>query len=71
MDKTYRQWITAHQDRVWSLALYLLRDRAEAQDIAQDWSAGCIEFRRWTQAEHDFREIPIATRLEQLSHLHD
>ncbi|MEH6587023.1 MAG: RNA polymerase sigma factor [Halioglobus sp.] len=36
MDKTYRQWITAHQDRVWSLALYLLRDRMEAQDIAQE-----------------------------------
>lgn len=36
MDTTYRQWITAHQDRVWSLALYLLRDRAEAEDIAQE-----------------------------------
>ncbi|MEH6580798.1 MAG: RNA polymerase sigma factor [Halioglobus sp.] len=36
MDKTYRQWIAAHQDRVWSLALYLLRDRAEAEDISQE-----------------------------------
>ncbi|MEP4145975.1 MAG: sigma-70 family RNA polymerase sigma factor [Halioglobus sp.] len=36
MDKTYRQWISAHQDRVWSLALYLLQDRAEAEDISQE-----------------------------------
>ncbi|MEP5569399.1 MAG: sigma-70 family RNA polymerase sigma factor [Halioglobus sp.] len=36
MDKMYRQWISAHQDRVWSLALYLLQDRALAEDISQE-----------------------------------
>ena len=36
MDKTYRQWISANQDRVWSLALYLLQDRAHAEDISQE-----------------------------------
>ena len=36
MEKTYRQWIEAHQDQVWSLALYLLRNRADAEDVIQE-----------------------------------
>ncbi|TDG15939.1 RNA polymerase sigma factor [Seongchinamella unica] len=36
MEKLYRQWIDKHQDQVWSLALYLMRDRAEAEDICQE-----------------------------------
>ncbi len=36
MEKTYRQWIDAHQDQVWSLALYLLRNRADAEDVVQE-----------------------------------
>lgn len=36
MDKIFRQWTDDYQDQVWSLALYLLRDRAEAEDVAQE-----------------------------------
>ena len=36
MDKRYRQWTDANQDRVWSLALHLLGDRGEAEDVAQE-----------------------------------
>lgn len=36
MDAIFRQWTDAYQDQVWSLALYLLRDRAEAEDVAQE-----------------------------------
>lgn len=36
MDKIFRQWTDDYQDQVWSLGLYLLRDRAEAEDVAQE-----------------------------------
>ena len=36
MEKSYRQWIDAHRDQIWSLALYILRDRAEAEDVCQE-----------------------------------
>lgn len=36
MDKQYRQWLQEHQDHVWSLARYLLRDRGEAEDVTQE-----------------------------------
>ena len=36
MEKNYGQWIEKHRDSVWSLALYLLRDRAEAEDVCQE-----------------------------------
>ena len=36
MDKIFRQWTDEYQDPVWSLALYLLRDRAEAEDVVQE-----------------------------------
>ena len=36
MEKSYRQWTDAYRDQIWSLALYLLRDRAEAEDICQE-----------------------------------
>ena len=36
MEKSYRQWIDAHSDQIWSLALYLLRNRTEAEDICQE-----------------------------------
>lgn len=32
----FRQWTADNQDQVWSLALYLLRDRFEAEDVAQE-----------------------------------
>lgn len=36
MERTYRQWTDEHQDRVWSLALYVLGERAEAEDVVQE-----------------------------------
>jgi RNA polymerase sigma-70 factor (ECF subfamily) len=36
MDKLFRQWTRDHQDQAWSLACYLLRDRAEAEDAVQE-----------------------------------
>lgn len=32
----FRNLVNQHQDRVFSLALYLLRDRAEAEDVCQE-----------------------------------
>jgi RNA polymerase sigma-70 factor (ECF subfamily) len=36
MERSYRQWTDEHQDRVWSLALYVLGERAEAEDVVQE-----------------------------------
>lgn len=36
MDKLFRQWTRDHQDQAWSLARYLLGDRAEAEDVVQE-----------------------------------
>jgi RNA polymerase sigma-70 factor (ECF subfamily) len=36
MERAYRQWTDEHQDRVWSLSLYLLGERAEAEDVTQE-----------------------------------
>ncbi|MEJ2534045.1 MAG: RNA polymerase sigma factor [Gammaproteobacteria bacterium] len=36
MSRTYRQWVKEHQDQAWSLARYLLKDPAEAEDAVQD-----------------------------------
>ncbi len=36
MDKFFRQWTRDHQDQAWSLARYLLRDNAEAEDVVQE-----------------------------------
>jgi len=60
MDKTYRQWIAAHQDRVWSLALYLLRDHAAAEDISQE-----AYIRLWQHREemHEARVGPWLLRV--------
>ncbi|NRB70430.1 MAG: sigma-70 family RNA polymerase sigma factor [Xanthomonadales bacterium] len=34
--RIFHQWVQAHQDRVWSLARYLLKDASEAEDAAQE-----------------------------------
>ena len=36
MDTIFRQWTRDHQDQTWSLARYLLRDNAEAEDVVQE-----------------------------------
>lgn len=36
MDRLFRQWTREHQDQAWSLARYLLTDRAEAEDVVQE-----------------------------------
>jgi RNA polymerase sigma-70 factor, ECF subfamily len=36
MDRLFRQWTDAYQNQAWSLARYLLRDRAEAEDVVQE-----------------------------------
>ena len=36
MDTLFRQWTRDHQDQAWSLARYLLRDNAEAEDVVQE-----------------------------------
>jgi RNA polymerase sigma-70 factor (ECF subfamily) len=36
MNETYRQWVTDHQQPVWSLARHLLVDSAEAEDVSQE-----------------------------------
>lgn len=34
--REYQKWVREHQDRAWSLARYLLKDAAEAEDAVQD-----------------------------------
>ena len=36
MSREYRRWVQAYQDQAWSLARYLLKDPAEAEDAAQE-----------------------------------
>ncbi len=36
MSKQYRQWVKDYQNQVWTLARYLLKDAAEAEDVAQE-----------------------------------
>ena len=36
MSARFRQLVDLHQDQVWTLARYLLKDAAEAEDVAQE-----------------------------------
>lgn len=36
MDKQFHRWTTAYQEQTWSLARFLLRDGAEAEDVVQE-----------------------------------
>ena len=36
MSARFRNWVDQHQDQVWTLARYLLKDPAEAEDVAQE-----------------------------------
>jgi RNA polymerase sigma-70 factor (ECF subfamily) len=36
MSKRFQHWLTEYQDQAWSLARYLLKDAAEAEDVCQE-----------------------------------
>ncbi len=36
MSRIFRQWVADYQDQAWSLARYLLKDAAEAEDVCQE-----------------------------------
>jgi RNA polymerase sigma-70 factor (ECF subfamily) len=36
MSKRFRQWVEEYQDQAWTLARYMLRDAAEAEDVCQE-----------------------------------
>ena len=36
MSKRFRQWVDQYQDQAWTLARYLLKDGAEAEDVCQE-----------------------------------
>ncbi|WP_082850185.1 RNA polymerase sigma factor [Halioglobus sp. HI00S01] len=36
MDKQFQQWTIAYQEQNWSMARFLLKDEAEAEDVVQD-----------------------------------
>jgi RNA polymerase sigma-70 factor (ECF subfamily) len=36
MSRIFRQWVDDYQDQAWSLARYLLKDGAEAEDVCQE-----------------------------------
>ena len=36
MSRKFRTLVSRHEDQVYTLALYLLRDRSEAEDVAQE-----------------------------------
>lgn len=36
MSRRFRQWVEEYQDQAWTLARYMLRDPAEAEDVCQE-----------------------------------
>ena len=36
MSRQFRQWVEEYQDQAWTLARYLLKDPAEAEDAVQE-----------------------------------
>ena len=36
MSRTFRKWVDEYQDQAWTLARYLLKDAAEAEDAVQE-----------------------------------
>lgn len=36
MSRIFQQWVEEYQDQAWSLARYLLKDAAEAEDVCQE-----------------------------------
>lgn len=36
MSRQFRQWVEEYQDQAWTLARYMLKDAAEAEDVCQE-----------------------------------
>ena len=69
MSRVFQQWITQHQDNVWSLARYLLRDASEAEDAAQEVFVRLWKHRRVVDAERVRPWLMKVTRNECLDRL--
>ncbi len=69
MSRTFRQWITQHQDDVWSLARYLLKDASEAEDAAQEVFVRLWKHRKVVDAERVRPWLMKVTRNECLDRL--
>jgi RNA polymerase sigma-70 factor (ECF subfamily) len=57
-NKKFNQLLSKHQPRVYSLALYILRDKQEAEDITQDV---------FTKLWHKLTQVEIETAQQWLS----
>jgi RNA polymerase sigma-70 factor (ECF subfamily) len=69
MSKVFRQWITQHQDDVWSLARYLLKDASEAEDAAQEVFVRLWKHRKVVDGERVRPWLMKVTRNECLDRL--
>jgi RNA polymerase sigma-70 factor (ECF subfamily) len=69
MSRVFRQWITQHQDDVWSLARYLLKDASEAEDAAQEVFVRLWKHRKVVDAERVRPWLMKVTRNECLDRL--
>ncbi len=69
MSRVFRQWITQHQDDVWSLARYLLKDASEAEDAAQEAFVRLWRHRQVVDAERVRPWLMKVTRNECLDRL--
>ena len=69
MSRVFRQWITQHQDDVWSLARYLLKDASEAEDAAQEVFVRLWKHRGVVEAERVRSWLMKVTRNECLDRL--
>jgi RNA polymerase sigma-70 factor (ECF subfamily) len=69
MSRVFRQWITQHQDDVWSLARYLLKDASEAEDAAQEVFVRLWKHRQVVDAERVRPWLMKVTRNECLDRL--
>ena len=69
MSRVFRQWITQHQDDVWSLARYLLKDASEAEDAAQEVFVRLWKHRKVVEAERVRPWLMKVTRNECLDRI--
>jgi len=69
MSRIYRHWVMQHQDDVWSLARYLLKDAGEAEDAAQEAFVRLWKHRKIIDAERVRPWLMKVTRNECLDRL--